>query len=121
MSRILWLVYERVPHPDAVSYPAVEEDVRLVLELLSRSYPERLQQAEQMRNYLSEQREVSVIDRKTVPIRRVSGLYQPASWRLVKWLSMVLPAGEGVVMNTKKRMRMWLEVCGETEVINLAS
>jgi hypothetical protein len=108
MSRILWLVYERVPHPDAVSYAATKEDAMLVLELLAHPYMKRLHLAEQIENYLHEQNRLGIFERKTIPCRRASGLYQLLPWRLAKWLSKVLPAGDSVIENTETRIRSWL-------------
>ena len=118
MSRILWLVYERVPHPDAVSYPATEEDVLLVLELLAHPYAKRLQWAEQFENYLNEQDRLGIFERKSVPCRRASGLYQLIPWRLAKWLSKVLPAGDSVIAKTETRIRVWLEQGEDSQVLN---
>ena len=80
----------------------------LVLELLAHPYAKRLQWAEQFKNYLNEQDRLGIFERKTIPCRRASGLYQLISWRLAKWLSKVLPAGDSVIENTKTRIRTWL-------------
>lgn len=118
MPRILWLVYERPPHPDAVSCPAGEEDARLVLELLARPYSQRLHLAEQLRNFHKGQDRRPIADRQRVPCRRPSGLYHPVPWRLAKWLACVLPAGTAVIERTTTRIHTWLEQNSETQVVS---
>lgn len=122
MPRLLWLCYERPPHADAVSYPAGEEDARLVLELLASSYLRRLQLAGQFRSYLKEQAALPLFRRQWVPCRRPStALYHPVPWRLAKWLSTVLSAPEGTIDRTATRIRSWLESSGEPQIVNPAS
>ena len=41
MSSILWLAYERPPHPDSVRVAAGETDLRFVLAVLSLPYRDR--------------------------------------------------------------------------------
>ena len=108
MTRILWLAFERPPHPDAVRYPACESDLEFVLEYLSLPARRRRHLAEQLRNYLAEQQIASPFARKNVPCRRSSGLYQLVPWRLAKWLSHVLPADETKLTETASRIRDWL-------------
>lgn len=119
MPRLLWLCYERPPHRDAVSYPAGEEDARLILELLASSYLRRLQLAVQFRNYLAEQNALPSFARRWVPCRRPStGLYQPVPWRLAKWLAAVLPAPETTLDRTATRIRAWLESSREPQIVS---
>jgi hypothetical protein len=106
-TRILWLVYERVPHPDAVSYPADEEDAALARDLLSRSRPERTRIGEQLASYLHEQSMRPVAERRMVPVRRESGIYRLVSWRFAKWLSKALVAQDEAVSRTLARIERW--------------
>ena len=116
MPRLLWLVYERPPHPEAVSYPAGEDDARLAIALLEAPYTRRLHLAEQFRNFLAVQTRRAPFDRKAVPCRWTSGLYRLVPWRLAKWLSAVLPAGDSVAAATAARLRAWLAQ-GETAAL----
>ena len=109
VGRVLWLVYERVPHPEAVCYGASAEDVGLVLELFGKPYAERIRLAGALRSYLREQEGRALLERRWAPVRRESGLYQPVPWRLAKWLACVLRAEHGVVERTGRRLRRWLE------------
>ncbi len=118
MPRILWLAYERLPHPDAVSYPAGEDDVRLVLELLARPYPDRQQISEQLRHFQSEQDALPMFCRRSIPCRRESGLYHLIPWRLAKWLSAVLRAEDRVIERTQTRIHNWLEGSDHPQVIS---
>ncbi|MGH7201206.1 MAG: hypothetical protein ACREJB_11425 [Planctomycetaceae bacterium] len=108
MSRMLWLVYERPPHPDAVSVPATEDDLRFVLEWLSLRYAKRLHLAGQLRNFLGREGRRSPFDRPSVPCRRASGLYRLVPWRLAKWLACVLTAPDAVIARTRSRIETWL-------------
>lgn len=105
--RTLWLVFERLPHPEAVAYPAGEQDVEFVLELLERPYPQRVSMAGQLRAYLEQQQKRSVFDRPCVPCRRASGLYHLVPWRLAQWLACVLIAPDAVIQRTAARLRTW--------------
>jgi hypothetical protein len=107
-SRVLWLVYERPPHADAVSYPAGEDDVRLAIELLESPYVRRRHVAEQLRSFLATQARRSSLERQRVPCRRASGWYHVVPWRLAKWLAAVLPARDSVAQTTAQRLRSWL-------------
>ena len=106
---VLWLVFERVSHPEAVCYGASAEDVGLVLELFGRPYVERVRLAGALRNYVREQARCGMLERRWVPVRRASGLYRPVPWRLAKWLACVLGAEDGVIERTGARLRRWLE------------
>ncbi len=116
MSRILWLAYERLPHPDAVSYPAGEDDVHLVLELLARPYADRQRISEQLRRYQTEQDTLPTFCRQSIPCRRNSGLYHLVPWRLAKWLSAVLRAEDPVIERTQTRIRNWLQRSDQPQV-----
>jgi hypothetical protein len=118
MSRRLWLVYERIGHPDAVSYPATEEDARLVAELIAHPYAKRLHIAEQLRNFLKRQERLGLPDRQRVPYRRASGLYHLVPWRLAKWLSLVLAADDAVAGKTRQRIEAWIDSKGEPQILN---
>ena len=114
--RLLWLVYERPPHPDAVSYPAEEDDVRLAIELLESPYVRRRHVAEQLRNFLAAQSRRSPLDRQRVPCRRASGWYHLVPWRFAKWLAAVLPAPDSIAAATARRLHDWLAQ-GDSAVI----
>ena len=118
MPRILWLVYEHLPHPEAVSYPAGEEDARLVLDLFARGPAERVRIAEQLGNFLKQQKLLPLFCRQTIPCRRESGLYHLIPWRLAKWLSQVLPASESVMEKTRARINNWLDHQQPADVCN---
>ena len=118
MSRHLWLVYERLGHPDAVSYPADEQDARCALELLSHPYARRLHLAGQLRKFLKQQERRPVFSRNKVPCRRDSGLYHLVPWRFAKWLSVVLPAEDAVIESTASRIRTWLKADGAMAIVN---
>ncbi|MCH8828832.1 MAG: hypothetical protein IID45_04565 [Planctomycetes bacterium] len=109
MPQILWLAFEQPPHADAVTYPATEDDLPFVLEWLTLTHARRQQLAEQLRNYLAEQRQTSFFDRPSVPCRRASGLYHLVAWRLAKWLSCVLPAEDGALATTVFKIRTRLD------------
>jgi hypothetical protein len=107
MLDCLWLVYERPPHPDAVSYPAREEDLQLVLEMLSATRWRRMQIAEQLGNYLREQRIRSPFQRLGVPLRRESGLYQIIPWRFAQWMSRVLTGPDALLERVRGQIEAW--------------
>ena len=118
MPRILWLAYERLPHPDTVSYPAGEEDVHLVLELLARPYADRQRVSEQLRRYQTEQDTLPTFCRQSIPCRRDSGLYHLIPWRLAKWLAAVLRAEDAVLARTRTRIRNWLDNSDQPQVVS---
>lgn len=107
MSRILWLAYERPPHPDAVCHPATQADVLLVLELLERPEPVRRHMAESLRGMLREQREIVPWQRPSIPCRQQNGWYVLIPWRLAQWLAAVLPATDGLIDRTARRLERW--------------
>ena len=109
MQRILWLKFERPPHPDAVVHPANEEELRLVLALLELPGPDRSRLSGLLRNWLSASENVAPHDRPGVAVRFGAGLYQPIPWRLAKWLACVLPINEGGAISTRRRIQHWLE------------
>lgn len=116
--RILWLVYERSPHPDAVSFAAGEEDARVVLELFARPRGQRVQIVEQLGNSLQRQHELPLFCREAIPCRRESGLYHLIPWRLAKWLSKALLARESVLETTARRLRNWLDHSADSPMIS---
>jgi len=117
MPRVLWLAFERPPHPDAVCHPATADDVHLVLELFASPRPMRMRWSEQLRNYLSQQADIAPWSRPAVPCRRACGLYVLVPWRFAKWLSVVLPAADGLLERTAQRLQRWL-AAGDARVLN---
>lgn len=107
MAQILWLAYERPPHPDAVCHPATEADVAFVLECLEAPPEERRRLAEKLRSALHQQRRLPPWSRPCVPCRRPSGLYVLIPWRLALWLAAVLPAADGLIERTHRRLAQW--------------
>ncbi len=105
--RLLWLTYERSPHPDAICHPATEEDAEFVLTLLRRPYCERMRLTEQLACFLGKQKRDSATDRTSVACRTPSGLYRSVPWRLAKWLRHVLPATDSVLEDTIARIEQW--------------
>ncbi len=108
MHDVLWLVFERVPHPEAVCYAADEGDARLALNLLRQPLVERLRYAEQLRNYLREQAGLSPFERPGVACREGAGLFRVISWRFAKWLANVLPAEGTAADCARGRIEDWL-------------
>lgn len=107
-ARTVWLVYERSPHPDAVSSPADARDVRLILHLLERTRNERVQIAERLRAILAEIERRSPFERPGIPARTPEGIYRPISWRLAKWLACVLRCDGSVRERVTGRLHAWL-------------
>uniref|UniRef100_A0A7C2NXM5 Uncharacterized protein n=1 Tax=Schlesneria paludicola TaxID=360056 RepID=A0A7C2NXM5_9PLAN len=118
MPRLLLLAFESPPHPDAVCHPATEDDVRFAIELLSLSAPHRRQLAHRLRRYLATQADVAPWSRLGVPCRRRTGLYFIVPWRLAKWLAAVLPAADGLIERTTRRLERWLTQPAASPVIN---
>jgi hypothetical protein len=110
MPRIIWLNYEKSPHPEAVSHPANEDDARIVLELLGRPPAERLRIAERFRDFVKRQKTLPLFCRETIPCRRQTGLYYLIPWRLAKWLSHVLRTTNPILQRTMSRLQVWLDV-----------
>lgn len=106
--RVIWLVFEGAPHPEAVCYPAGEEDARLAVSLLSAPLCERQRYAEQLRNYLREQEGLSPFERPGVACRQGDGLFRVICWRFAKWLANVLPAETGMVEGARGRIERWM-------------
>jgi hypothetical protein len=117
MQRILWLKFERPPHPEAVVHPANEEELRLVIALLEMPARERGRLSGLLRNWLSASEKFPVHDRPGVAVRFGEGLYQPVSWRLAKWLACVLPISESGAIATRRRIQHWLETEKETRIV----
>jgi hypothetical protein len=118
MPRLLWLAFERLPHPDAVCHPATDDDVRFVLELLATSATHRRRLAAQLRRYLAQQAHIAPWRRPGIPCRRESGLYVIVPWRLAKWLAAVLPASDGLIDRTSRRLTHWLTHRTAAPVLN---
>lgn len=118
MPRILWLAFERPPHVDAVCYPATSADVHLVLELLELSGTVRADIATRLKRMLAAQSSRDPWTRPSIPCRRSNGLYVLVSWRLAKWLSVVLPATDSLIERTEQRLRRWLEHGTTQPVLN---
>ena len=118
MSRLLWLAFERPPHPDAVCHPATVDDVLFVLELLAATEPRRQRLSEQLQGYLAQQQDMAPWSRPAVPCRRESGLYALIPWRMAKWLSLVLPASAGMIERTRQRLERWLQDATPLRIVN---
>ncbi|MGD9853825.1 MAG: hypothetical protein AB7U20_02645 [Planctomycetaceae bacterium] len=117
--RLLWLAYERPPHPDAVCHPASEEEAEFVLALLRRNYGERARLTEQLVRFLAEETRRNAVDRRSVACRTPSGLYRCVPWRLAKWLRHVLPATESAVQRTIARIEQWRRHgSGESDIVS---
>jgi hypothetical protein len=108
MSPVLWLAFERPPHPQAVCHPATGEEVRLVLELFERPAQQRQHLADTLQRYVSAQAKLTPWQRPCIPCRRTSGLYMLIPWRLAQWLSAVLGATDGLIERTQRRLEAWL-------------
>jgi hypothetical protein len=118
MARILWLAFERPPHVDAVCYAATVEDVHLVLELLALPGAMRSDIAAKLKRMLAGQTTQDPWTRPSIPCRRSNGLYVLLSWRLAKWLSVVLAASDGLIERTEQRLRRWLDRGTTKPVLN---
>ena len=105
--RLLWLTYERLPHPDAICHPATEEEADFVLALLRRPYRERMHLTGQLIRFLAEEQRRPPVLRRSVACRTPTGLYRCVPWRLAKWLRHVLPATESAVNDTIARIERW--------------
>lgn len=119
MQRTLWLQYERPPHPDAVVYPAGEDDLKLVLAVFELPYRERCRLSGLLRNWLSEAESQNPFERPGVAVRFGEGLYHRLPWRFAKWLSCVLPIPEGGAVRTRTRILAWLENDNPSKFVNL--
>lgn len=108
-ERYLWLAFERLPHPDAVSYPASEEDVRQALYLLRKPERERVAMAGQLANYLREVSRKPAWERAAIPVRTHTGLFRLISWRFAKWLSKACACSPGSVERTIRQLEHWLD------------
>lgn len=120
MPRILWLAFERPPHPDAVCHPATVDDVLFALELLEFPEDHRRRLAAQLRRYLAQQAGIAPWSRPAVPCRRLSGMYALVPWRFAQWLAAVLPATQGLLDRTHNRLKSWLEAQSPSTVLNPA-
>jgi hypothetical protein len=105
--RILWLTYERPPHPEAVCHPATEEDADFVLALLRRPYRERMHLTGQLIQFLAGEERRAPVLRRSIACRTPTGLYRCVPWRLARWLRHVLPATESAVDDTIARIERW--------------
>lgn len=119
---VLWLVYEKPPHVDAVTHPATAGDVLLVLDLLEEPEARRCHLADQLRRYLAQQEGLEPWSRPSVPCRRASGLYALVPWRLAKWLACVLRAEPARLETLIQRLEGWLgeSARGTTKSLSLA-
>lgn len=108
MPLVLWLAYERPPHPDAVRAAAREADLHLVLQLLSLTCAERSRYAVQLANYLRSRNRRSAFSEESLTCRLPDGVCHFINWRLAKWLSHVLPAADAVIERTATQIRTWL-------------
>jgi hypothetical protein len=107
-SRILWLTYERLPHPEAVIHPAEEREVRLVLTLMEYPLARRAQLVERLKNIFQKILQMPVFDRPNIPARTENGLYFPVNWRFALWLSRVLPFDGSRKEQLVSALQQWL-------------
>jgi hypothetical protein len=107
--RLLWLGFERPPHPDAVCHAATSADVDFVLEWLEQPESARQRIAQQLRRYVDDQSHLCLWQRPSIPCRRPAGLYVLLPWRLAKWLSCILPATPTAIDRTRRRLEAWLQ------------
>jgi len=89
-ARLLWLTYEKIPHPDAVICPVEEAQVRLVISLLETSYERRLGILQRLKSISFKISKLAPIERPSIPARMPNGLYEPISWRFALWLTHAL-------------------------------
>jgi hypothetical protein len=115
--RILWLAFERPPHPDAVCHPATVGDVLFVLEWLEATELERQRRSGELRRSLAQQAGLAPWERPAIPCRRESGVYTLVPWRLAHWLSRILPATPGVLERTRRRLEDWLGTTAERAIV----
>lgn len=107
--RLLWLGFERPPHPDAVCHAATTADVEFVLEWLDQSEDDRVRMAQQLRKFVEQQSAIAPWQRPNVPCRRPAGLYVLIPWRFAKWLACILPATPAAIDRTRHRLEAWLQ------------
>lgn len=107
--QLLWLTYERPPHPDAVAHPVDEYDAAFVLDMLRYPYERRLHWTGQLAAYLASQQARPLADRLPVPCRTPGGLYRLVPWRLAKWLRHILPASDAAIRRAIAHIERWLE------------
>ena len=119
--KLLWLVYERPPHPDAVVHPIETADADFVLALLEHPYERRIDLTRQLSNYLKAQEAAPPTNRPPVPCRMPSGLYRLVPWRLAKWLRHVLPAPESVIRRTASRIERWRSASSSAATVRAES
>jgi len=113
MTRILWLLYERAGHPDAVRYGANEEEVRFVLGLLEQSRLEREEMSRRLRRYVAIEQQRDLFQRRLVAVRGANGLFRPIGWKLAQWLRCVLPMSERTGQRVVRQLRDWLSFGSE--------
>lgn len=119
--RILWLVFERPPHPEAVSYPADADEVRLVLSLLAYPYARRMDIVTTLRNILAAMEHTAPCERPTIPARLPSGLYRLISWRFAKWLANVLAVEGSAQRRVQRELQGFLASGRESNVFSALS
>ncbi|MFQ5732305.1 MAG: hypothetical protein ACE5KM_10165 [Planctomycetaceae bacterium] len=117
MSAVLWLAYERPPHPDAVRAAAREADLCFLLPLLASPYWERCRYAVQFANFLRSRNRRSEFLEDSVTCRLPGGVCHFVNWRLAKWLSHVLPASDAVIARTMTQIRTWLHHNREQDIL----
>lgn len=119
--RILWLTYERLPHPDAVIHPAEEREVRLVLTLLEYPIARRAQLVERLKNIFLKILQRPVFDRPNIPARMENGLYFPVNWRFALWLSHVLSFDGSRKEQLVSALQTWLNEGSDGVVLTLVA
>ena len=118
-SRMLWLIHEQLPHADAVICPADEEQVQLVIDLLSSSYERRMGLLQRLKAIAAKLKTIPPIERPTIPARMPNGLYEPISWRFALWLSHVF----GIQEESRRealigRLQYWLSAGEDCDLIS---
>ena len=108
-SRLLWLAHERFPHPEAVSCPAEEHQVRMIISRLNDSHERRMGILQRLKSILEKIEQLPPIARPSIPARMPNGLYEPISWRLALWLSRALDVQEASQREAlRNSLKQWL-------------
>lgn len=107
--RLLWLTHEQLPHPEAMICPVDENQVQLVIDLLSGPYDRRMGLLQRLKAIAAKLETIPPIERPGVPARMPNGLYEPVSWRFVLWLSHALGIQEDSRREALiRRLQYWL-------------
>lgn len=118
-ARLLWLIHEQLPHPDAVICPADENQVQLVITLLKDTHERRMGILQRLKAIANKLATIPPIDRPSIPARMPNGLYEPIPWRFVLWLSHVLRIQEASRRQELiTRLQHWLDQGNDCEMIS---